>query len=273
MDQIFFGLEQEFVVSQGGSQVDFRRLLPLLGAPGRRIDPGDRNAIRTPLGLALTCDGPEAEFAIPPLLVSGGFTEELLDWAAAGGQLLTGLLGSDHLAEGVSTHLSVSVPDQYSVEVCRLLIDRFAPALMMMVDGFDSPGLLVRPRAGRVELGLDYIAGTPLAAGSALAIGAVTACLKATTGTIDTSALPPRLRFEYVSTTDRYGWYVDRAAFGEDLYTRGRKTQLSNFDGGAKSSSSWPGRQPVNTWLDTACRTTWTPSMTSWPASMIYRWR
>ncbi len=216
------GLEHEFVVAAGSGQIDFRRLLPTLDVPGSRLDPGDPNAYRLESGLALTCDGPEAEYASPPIELSKGFPGLVEAWSRSGGEELLGLLPPAHDAEGWSTHLSVTVPDRLALAVGGLFARTFAPALMLLMDGQDSPGLLIRPRHNRVEFGGDFVTGPALRAATALAVGGVLACTKVAAGAEPRSHLPPPVGVEVEAALDRYGWYVDRTAFGFDLYRTGR---------------------------------------------------
>ncbi len=72
--EVLVGVEHEFIVRAGTEAVDFRPLLHA-AAPEYRIDPGDPNAYRLSSALALTSDGREAEFAIPPIPLAPGFTE------------------------------------------------------------------------------------------------------------------------------------------------------------------------------------------------------
>ena len=54
------------------------------------------------------------------------------------------------------------------------------------------------------------------------------ACLVATgQGEVPAIVLPPVLDIEPEPARERYGWYVDREAFGPDLYVVGRRTPLS----------------------------------------------
>jgi hypothetical protein len=230
------GLEHEFVVRRNGDQVDFRDLIHTLGVPGRRVDPGDHHAYRTRSGLMLTCDGPEAEIATPPVALSRGFVEELETWAGAGAQLLTSILPVDLEVEGCSTHLSVSVAEDVNTAVCRLFAHTFSPALMLLMDDRDSPGLLIRPRPGRVELGGEYATGASLRAAVMLAVGGVRACTHFYRRRIHRPLLPYRLDVKVQPALERFGWYVDRRAFGVDLYADGRKSELRTADGGAVSA-------------------------------------
>ena len=47
----------------------------------------------------------------------------------------------------------------------------FAPSLMLLMDAPSSPGLLVRPRRGRLEFGGEFVTGNQLAAAVLLAAG------------------------------------------------------------------------------------------------------
>ncbi len=213
------GIEHEFVVTRAGEQIDFRNLVAEGKVPGIRIDPGDRNAFRTPTGLAITADGAEAEYASPPVEVAAGFVAEVLAWAATGGSLVGNVVGTDAQLEGVSSHISVTVPFGKESDVARRFARTFAPALMLLTDSNESPGLLVRPRYGRVELGTDYAIGDSLAAALVVAVGGVVAC------TSDSFDLPT-LQVDLEPAVDRFGWYVDRTAFGGDLYDLGRDCSL-----------------------------------------------
>lgn len=230
------GLEHEFIVHRSGKQVDFRDLIHRLRVPGRRVDPGDPHAYRTRSGLMLTCDGPEAEIATPPIALSRGFAEELDAWAEAGAQLLINLLPRDLTVEGCSTHLSVSIDERLNTSVCRLFARTFSPALMLLMDSTDSPGLLIRPRHGRVELGAEYVSGAPLRAATTLAVGGVRACVDFYRRRPDRTELPARLEVRVAAANDRFGWFVDRNAFGIDLYAGGRSSQLITAGGGVISA-------------------------------------
>lgn len=219
------GLEHEFVVRRGGEIVDARDVLTGVDVPGRRLDPGDPFAHRLADGSVLTCDGAEAEVATPPVSLQPGFTAEVLAWA----DHLTGQL--ERLADvhvyGVSTHLSVEVPDGLTLEVCGLLARRFAPALMLLGEGPESLGLLVRPRHRRVELGLGFAAGPSLAATTAMAAGAALRCADVAAGRAPVDVLPPRTRPRVEGARARFGWYLDRTAYGVDLYALGRDAPVA----------------------------------------------
>ena len=184
------GLEHEFYLSRDGDRVDFRRIIDDLELPGRRIDPADKRAYRLFSGHVITCDDEEAEYAIAPVALRSGFAQ-LVDRACRGvaGDLRTAL-GPDIEIKGASTHVSVSCPDQFARRVCAMITQHFAPALMLIAEDNRSFGLLVRPRYGRVEFGVDYVSDTSLRALVAMAAGAVQACLAVLERRLSPSSLP-----------------------------------------------------------------------------------
>ncbi len=128
--------------------------------------------------------------------------------------------------EGVSTHISVSIDHNLAPRAAGMFSRTFAPALMLLMDAADSPGLLVRPRHRRLELGAEFVAGDQLAAAIALAVGGALVCVRAAASFLAKAALPPPVRVDVVRTVGRYGWYVARDAFGTDLYAAGRDSVL-----------------------------------------------
>ena len=89
---------------------------------------------------------------------------------------------------------------------------------MLLIDRRDSPGLLVRPRPGQLELGGEYVSGARLRAAAAFAAESTRAAVQRRT--------PPCLDVVLDAAVERYGWFVDRNAFGIDLYRDGRATVL-----------------------------------------------
>ena len=225
-DRIRVGLEHEYVVKRHGGAVDFRSVVHSLDVPGRRIDPGDPHAYRLDSGIAVTCDGREAEVATPPVPVRPGFIQGLRSWAGLAGRTLSSIVEPELEIEGGSTHLSVSVPNEVGHATAGMFCRTFAPAVMLLMDGGDSPGLLIRPRFDRVELGGDYVAGESLDAAVAMAVGGVIVCRDVASGRRRKRTLPPPIRVNVVASVLRYGWYVDRCAFGTDLYVEGRSARL-----------------------------------------------
>ena len=99
---------------------------------------------------------------------------------------------------------------------------RFAPALMLLMDGPASPGLLVRPRPARLEIGGEFVTGDGFRAAAVMAAGAVLTCERAASDRRARHTLPPAPQARIQPAKARYGHYVDRAAFGGDLYEHGR---------------------------------------------------
>jgi hypothetical protein len=218
------GVETEYVVRDGGTPVDFRTVINGLGLGQPNLDPADMYAYHLPSGAAVIADGAEAEIALPPTPIRPGFGWSVALRARAERSALANRLRGLSL-EGCSTHLSVSVRDDLVEAVCGLYAERFAPALMLLMDRASSPGLLIRPRPGRVELGGEFVTGSQLAAAAVFAVGSVRACEAALTGVGD-ARLPPALLANIERAVVRYGWYVDRTAFGGDLYRDGRAARL-----------------------------------------------
>ncbi|HUI89433.1 MAG TPA: hypothetical protein VLX61_11990 [Anaerolineales bacterium] len=217
------GLEHEYRLEQDGA-VDFRLLIHKLGLANAHLDPSDPNAYRLPCGASLTCDEREAELALPPTLLTGGFSLAVETRANEAYALLKQVLPAGIRIEGYSTHISISIDPTRREQVALLLACTFAPALMLLTDRQTSPGLLVRPRPKRIELGGEYVTGRRLRAALAVAVGSVRACLSGKN--------PPRLALQLALDHSRYGWYVDRRAFGPDLYSEGRQARLRLADGG-----------------------------------------
>jgi hypothetical protein len=220
------GLEHEFRLVDGTAPVDFRRLIHTLPIEGVRADPSDPNAYRCPWGGAITCDGPEAEIAIPPVEVTSGFVHRALGYGERGEALLRELVPSLHV-EGYSSHISVSFAGRNDRIAARRYSETFAPALMLLMDRASSPGLLVRPRPGRLELCGEHVGGNAARAAVAFAVGSVRALTRANRGAL--AAL--RVRVDLVPAVERYGIYVDRRAFGPDLYDQGRRALLQTHAG------------------------------------------
>ena len=227
----WLGLEHEFLVrGRDGSPLDFRTLIHELGIGHRHLDPADPNAHRLPSGAVVTCDDAEAEVAIPPVPGTGSFSGRVVAAADAARSAIADRLPRGVRLEGWSTHLSVSVTSDVLDACGRRYPTTFAPALMLLMDRARSPGLLVRTRPGRLELCGEYVAGPALQAAVTFAAGSVRALAAHIEGI---GAIPvPRLRGRIRMADTRYGWYVDRRAFDDDLYSTGRRTRLPLAAGG-----------------------------------------
>ena len=221
------GVEQEYRVLLNGQPLDFRWVIGRLPIDGQRLDPGDPLALRCAWGGVVTADDAEAEIAIPPVIVGSGWTSTVADFLRAGRAELERALPPEFALEGFSTHLSYAMPDGVNDRVCRDLVRRFAPALLLLTGHGETPGILVRPRPGRTELGLDHVDGDLLRAAATFAAGAARTCAAAASG--DRSAarlLPPSVRTDVEPAVRRYGFYVDRSAFGDDVLRGGREARL-----------------------------------------------
>ncbi len=229
------GLEHEFVVrDRGGATIDVRTIVHGLGCGRRDLDPADPHAYRLRSGAVVTCDEAEAEVAIAPQPGGGDFASRVVRSAAAARGVLRRKLPTGLRLEGWSTHISVSVSDRAVRAVAERYATTFAPALMLLLDLPRSPGLLIRPRPGRLELGGEYVAGAALLAAVTFAAGSARALAEEILGGRPIS-LPP-LEGRIRAADVRQGWYVDRRAFGEDLYARGRAAALPLRGGGVTSA-------------------------------------
>lgn len=223
------GIELEYRVVRDGVPINFRGIIHGLGLGQPHLDPGDLNAYRLASGAVLTADGAEAELAFPPLDAGPGFASEAARRACAGRNHIEALLPHQEI-DGYSTHISVELPEAVTDKVARLYTQTFAPALMLLLDGRTSPGLLVRPRPGRLELGGEFAEGTHLMAAVAFAVGSAWAAGVAVAGRrrLPIAQLDGRL----LPDDHRYGWFVGRSAFGLDLYAGGRSAVLRLISGG-----------------------------------------
>jgi HYR domain len=233
------GLELEFSVrTTRGGRVHFGSLIHGLGLDGTALDPGDPNAYRCSWGGVITADGAEAEIATPPVRTRPGFTARLQAWARTGEAELRRALPRGTGLDGYSAHFSAAMPAKLNDRVCRLYAETFAADLMLLMDRIDSPGLLVRPRPGRTELCAEFIEDERLAAAAAFVAGTTRACAAAVRRPGARTALPPRLDVRLARAVHRYGWYVDRRAFGTDLHAATRRALLPRAAGGTICAQS-----------------------------------
>lgn len=232
------GIEHEYRVIGDAGPVDFRELIGAVDLGVAHLDPRDAFGHRLISGTWLTCDEAEAEVAMPPVPLSSGFGRTLAAAAAGARADLARLLPGGLRIEGYSTHVNVSAPDGPRPAAALLFARTFAPALMLLMDRRTSPGLLVRSRPGRMELGGEFIAGGPLVSAALLAAGGALACLRRVAGRRDAARIPPMLAVEVSREWRRYGWYVDRRAFGVDLYESGRTSVLPLAAGGVTTAQA-----------------------------------
>ena len=220
------GLEHEYQVFNDEVVTDFRNIIHRLDLDGRRIDPCDPDAYRCRWGGLVTADGAEAEVAIAPTTIGTGFSQLLHDRAVAARLVLAAQLPAQVRLEGYSTHLSVEVPDAVVARTAVLFARHFSFAMMLMVDRQRSPGLLVRPRPNRLELAGEYSTGFQLRAASTFATAAGLRCVRAAHSRRVAAGLPRLPNMRLVPALGRQGWYIDRCAFGIDLYRHGRDATL-----------------------------------------------
>ncbi|GAC1576653.1 MAG: hypothetical protein NVS3B18_10490 [Candidatus Dormibacteria bacterium] len=230
------GVEHEYAVMLHGRAVDFRGLVHGLGLGWPNLDPGDPDSYRLGSGAAVTADEAEAEIALAPMACSAGFATRVAALARAESQALAERLPAGASLVGYSTHLSVSVSRSRAEAVAQLFATSFAPALMLLMDQPSSPGLLVRPRPGRLELGGEFVDGSRLTAVVLFAVGSVRAGLAAVRYGGARVGIPEPLSVALQPDDRRYGWFVDRSAFGTDLYQQGRSARLTTRSGATISA-------------------------------------
>jgi hypothetical protein len=242
------GVEREYRIDDPAGAVDARTLWPTLSGLGAALDPGDPNARRGSWGGVVTVDGAEAEVVTPPVPLQPGCTHVAGDLAATGTRFLQRMLPPGLALRGYSTHVNVEVDDRIVVGVARLVAGRLALPLMLALDRSDSPGLLVRPRRGRLEIGGEFACGTQLRAAVGLAVGITLLAESALGARRLTRLLPSLPRPEVVPARERYGFYIDRCAFGPDLYLAGRDTVLRTrrgmITGGDALRAAWRAARP-----------------------------
>ena len=232
-----FGIEQEFTVNDRSGSIDFRTIARSGRLPGKKLDRADPGAHRLAWGGVITADGAEAEIATPPAALAPGFTDVLTNWLSRGRHDLAGILGEDVEALGYSTHLNVEVADSQAVALAHRFVRRHAGSLMLLMDRDTSPGLLVRPRRSRLELGGEYVAGAQLTAASVFAGAAARDCEAS-------RCVRPLVSPKATAATERFGWFVNRAGFGVDLYREGRAARVGRNTGQDLLEWSWERSRP-----------------------------
>jgi len=245
----------KFRVRRGSQVVDFRSLIGRVDVAGRRIVADDPMGQRCRGGFLVTADGAEAEIASAPVPLRPGFTDALLGEADRARARLAAACGPERALEGWSTHLNVEVDRARARAVAQLVADRYAPALMLLMDGPTSPGLLVRPRSARLEIGGEFVTGDGLRAAAVMAAGAALTCERATSERHARRRLPRRHGGGIVPATMRYGHYIDRRAFGTDLYEHGRTTDLRTGRlRRTRSAQAWSRASRIRAAMLPACR-------------------
>lgn len=227
------GIEQEFDLSDGERDLDFRGLYPHIVAKARAFPfRNSDGAALVEAGYMLGCDGKEAEFATAPIHLENdgpvAAAREAIRCRIHMLQLLRGV--GVPVIRGYSTHLSVSVPAGREPEIAQALSFTIGPALVMLLEARSSPGLLLRPRRGRIEVGSEYVDDErQLAAAITLLAGAVHAYLS---NEERWNQLPRLKRAKWEEANIRPGIYLPRDAYGESIHDLGTHAQLELEDGG-----------------------------------------
>jgi hypothetical protein len=121
------------------------------------------------------------------------------------------------------------MPDEISLEVAGRWAQIYAAAWMLVIQRPASHGVMVRPRPGRLEFCGDFALGPRLRAAAAFAAGTalhLADCIRC--GELPAS---PVLMAAIDPASIRWGYEVRRFAFGPDILTDGRRTNLRTFDG------------------------------------------
>ena len=235
------GIEQEYGVRIDGRAVDFADLIDRV-APRTAIArvPHDPLARFLASGAVLTADSPQAEVATSPRRLGPGIAGRLADDALVGREHLVRRLraiatrpGRVEL-RGYSTHLNAACPGEIGRRVVHRYVLTFAPALMLLADRTGSPGLLVRPRPDRLEAGTDFLETRDDLVAATLFFLASTIRTWEDELAGEPPVLAPLDDGRVVETWQRPGVFVDRAAFGDDLYRLGRSARLGRADGGSE---------------------------------------
>jgi hypothetical protein len=106
---------------------------------------------------------------------------------------------------------------------------------------------LVRPRPGRTELCGEFIENESLAAAAGFVAGTTRACAAAVRRPGARTVLPPRLDVRLARAMHRYGWYVDRRAFGTDLYAASQRA--ASAPSGPRWAEGRGGRHAQTHWF------------------------
>lgn len=227
------GVEHEYSLWRGDAFLDFRPFAPGLARFGEAWHPTNPLVFRSPDGVQLQADTNVAEAATPPVPLAPGFADELAALSADGRARLRAVVPTDSRLHGESTHLSIACDPATVRDLALRFLQSFAPALMLMLDRADSPGLLVRPRPGRLELCGEYVSGERLAAVLAFATGCVRALEDGSGETLAAGerAPLPYLEVSIEAARGRFGWFVASDAFAVAMYEAPRDAVLRTIEG------------------------------------------
>jgi len=234
-------LRQDYAVAKAGRPLPFASLIHTLNLGVRNLQPDDPEAYPLASEAVLTVSGMDAEIILSPIPLAPGFAAAVTKAADAERLALARRLGPEHSVAGVSTRFGLPAHTPAVDRVATEFISRFAAPLMLLLDQADSPGLLVRPDPGLIELSTAYASGSQLAAALIFAAAAVRRCVAMThdrapdsesDGGDDDygSIMAPPLQSEVVPSSAGSGWFVTPTAFGHDLRAAGRHVALRTLD-------------------------------------------
>jgi len=246
------GLEHEYVVRLRGREIDFAPLVAWVTDGEEPLHSAGATTARLPPGSVVTADETEAEIALAPIPTRPGFTAHLDRRAQAAGtwlrERLCGILGLDTTLEGVSTHISVSLPGEYVTPIAEAFPSTFAPALVLLMDRQDSAGVLTRPHPDRLEVCGDFVAGPQLRAAAVFALGSVLMSVRAYEG--GTLSSLPALRLAVRRLVPSGSRACSHWTKGAGLRREGRATPVVGSDGRTKTAqqhleAAWAAIRPA----------------------------
>ena len=255
------GIEQEYAVWLDDVQVPFAPLLGavLPNAPTRGFGEDPLARVRRD-GAVWTADGPHAETATPPRRLAPGIATRLADDTLHQREMLLRRLrriaetdGTRLELRGYSTHVNAFCASVDAWAVVRRFGELYGPAIMLLADRRDSPGLLIRPRPERLEIGTEYLESRDdLVAVALVTLAAAVDCWRAVAGPaqFDQADLRPLDASGFQSTWQRPGIFIGRDAFGGDVYEHGRGAELRLADGqlepaGDRLRMAWNRLRPI----------------------------
>ncbi len=150
------GVEHELAIVGPEGWADARAFADQLGALGPRLRASRPSTVRLRCGAEVSWEEGDLELASPPIPLASGVTDELVAWMGTAVGAALEALPSEVRLEGRSTHLSISVTEDWMTATCALLAYRFVPALMLLTEGQESEGILIRPRL-RTDRGRDRL--------------------------------------------------------------------------------------------------------------------
>lgn len=233
------GIEQEFELFRAGRKVDFRSIFPAVARKLGAVSFRSRDlAAVVDAGYMLACDDSEAEFATAPIeLAATGPVDLAREVVRCRESVLDAVLTQGiERVRGYSTHLNVSLSHNGEVALALAVARLVGPPLTLLLEGRKSPGLLIRPRPLRLEIGTEYIDDDePLVAGIVLLAGAVAALQR---GPAALSAWPRARLVRWEFGVLRGGIYLPHHAFGESIYARHRAARIALVGGGTLTAGA-----------------------------------